>query len=166
MSLIRIITQAGPGGTVVTILSYVIGKYWFPDIARSELVLAAAVSGFLFALILKLLSKQAIAFISFPVILRAKREIEEKNNQGHFYFDNEDKKDDFDKFDGQVFQYTCIFYSGLLVAIASGAHAILLAGQRATLGLLLAAALSVIVLCVLPLIKIRKTILMSSVMFG
>ncbi|QRY22821.1 MULTISPECIES: hypothetical protein [Halobacterium] len=149
----------------MTILSYLIGNYWFPDIARNELVLAAAVFGFLFALILNLLSKQAIAFISFPFILRAKRDIEEKNSQGQFYFDNEDKKDHFDKFDRQVFQYTCIFYSGVIVTIALVVHAILLVGQRETLGLLAAAALSAAVLCVLPAIKIRKIILMTPVMF-
>lgn len=165
MTLIRIITQAGPGATIVTVLVYSVGKYWFPDIARNELVLAAAVFGFLFGLILKLLSKQAISFISFPIIVRAKRKIEEKNNQGHFYFDNEDKKNDFDKFDGQVFQYTCLFYSGLLVAVVSGIHAFLLAGPVATFGLLSVAGLSIVVLCGLSIIKIRNIIMMSSVMF-
>ncbi|WP_135824486.1 hypothetical protein [Halorussus ruber] len=149
----------------MSVLAYSIGKYWFPNITRNELVLAAAVSGFIFALVLKLLSKQAIGFISFPIILRAKRSIDEKNGQGHFYFDNEDKKDDFDKFDGQVFQYTCLFYSGLLVAATSVIHAFLLTGRLATLGLLAAACVSIVVLCWLPIIKIKKTILMTTVMF-
>lgn len=165
VSLIRIITQAGPGGTVVSILAYSIGKYWFPNIARNELVLAAAVFGFMFGLILKLLSKQAIFFVSFPIIVRAKREIDKKNDQGHFYFDNEDKKEDFDKFDGQVFQYTCLFYSGLLVATASGIHAFLLTDSLGTFGLLSITSLSIIILCVLPVIKIRRIILMTPVMF-
>lgn len=165
MSLIRIIVQAGPGGTVVSILAYSTGKYWFPNTARDELVLAAAVLGFIFGLILKLLSKQAISFLSFPIIVRAKREINRKNDQGHFYFDNKDKKEDFDKFDGQVFQYTCLFYSGLLVATVSGIHTFLLTDSLATLGLLLITLLSIIILCGLPIIKIKNIILMSSVMF-
>jgi len=165
MSLIRIITQAGPGATVVSILSYLTGKYWFPDLARNELVLTAAVFGFLFGLILKLLSKQAIFFVSFPIIVQAKREIDEKNDQDHFYFDHEDKKDDFDKFDGQVFQYTCLFYSGLLAVAVAGIHAFLLTGSLTTFGLLSIAGLSIVILCVFPVIKIRKIILMTPVMF-
>ena len=149
----------------MSVLAYSIGKYWFPSIARNELVLTAAVFGFLFTLVLKLLSKQAISFISFPIIVGAKRSIDKKNDQGHFYFDNEEKKDDFDKFDDQVFQYTCLFYSGLLVATASGIHAFLLADQVVTLGLLSIAGLSIVVLCGIPVIKIRKIILMTSVMF-
>lgn len=165
MSLIRIITQTGPGGIVVSILAYSTGKYWFPNIARNELALIAATFGFIFGLILKLLSKEAISFVSFPIIVRAKREIDKKNDQGHFYFDNEDKKDDFDKFDGQVFQYTCLFYSGLLVATVSGIHAFLLTDPLAALGLLSITCISIVILCVLPIIKIRKIILMTSVMF-
>jgi len=165
MSLIQIITQAGPGGTVVSILAYSVGKYWFPTITRNELVLAAAVSGFIFGLILKLLSKQAILFISFPIILKAKKEIDKKNDQGHFYFDNEDKKDDFDKFDGQVFQYTCLFYSGWLVAMATGVHAPILADKISDFAPLLISSISIVVLCGLPIIKIRKIILMTPVMF-
>lgn len=149
----------------MTILAYFTGEYWFPSTARNELVLAAAVFGFIFGLLLKLLSKQAISFLSFPIIVRAKREIDRKNNQGHFYFDNEDKKEDFDKFDGQVFQYTCLFYSGLLVATISGIHAFLLTDPLATLGLLLITSLSTIILCGLSIVKIQNIILMSPIMF-
>jgi len=78
MSLIRIITQTGPGGVITTILTYGTASYWLPDLARSELVFSAAVTGFLFMLILELLSKPAISFLSFPIILQVKRDMEKK----------------------------------------------------------------------------------------
>lgn len=105
MSLIRIITQSGPGGVITTILSYGTARYWLPDVARTELVLGAAVAGFLFILLLELFSKQAILFVSFPVILRVKREME--SDQDRFINTYKQNREDFDKYDEQVFRYTC-----------------------------------------------------------
>ena len=81
MSLIRVITQTGPGGVITTILAYGTARYWLPNITRNELVLGAAVTGFLFILILELFSKPAISFLSFPIILQVKKEIEDLNQE-------------------------------------------------------------------------------------
>jgi len=135
MSLIRIITQTGPGGVITTILTYGTASYWLPDLARSELVFSAAVTGFLFMLILELLSKPAISFLSFPIILQVKRDMEKKNSQENFIDKYKGNREDLDKFDGQVFRYTCLFYSGLLASVVFGIHAYLITGRLMSLGL-------------------------------
>jgi|AntRauMinimDraft_4_1070384.scaffolds.fasta_scaffold06696_2 hypothetical protein len=164
MSLIRIITQTGPGGVITTILTYGTASYWLPDLARSELVFSAAVTGFLFMLILELLSKPAISFLSFPIILQVKRDMEKKNSQENFIDKYKGNREDLDKFDGQVFRYTCLFYSGLLASVVFGIHAYLITGRLMSLGLFALSLLSILILCLSSFMKIKRTIQMAPVM--
>jgi len=88
-------------------------------------------------LILELLSKPAISFLSFP-ILQVKRDMEKKNSQENFIDKYKGNREDLDKFDGQVFRYTCRAFALSL--------------------------LSILILCLSSFMKIKRTIQMAPVM--
>jgi len=115
-------------------------------------------------LILELLSKPAISFLSFPIILQVKRDMEKKNSQENFIDKYKGNREDLDKFDGQVFRYTCLFYSGLLASVVFGIHAYLITGRLMSLGLFAPSLLSILILCLSSFMKIKRTIQMAPVM--
>lgn len=149
----------------MALLTYLLVSYWMPGLTRNSAVLLAASVAFFYILIIELLSKPAVSFLSFPIILRVKKEVDEKNDGGHFYYDHEENQEELTKFDSQVFRYTGLFYSGFVVSLVALVHFFLLSDTLLTLGSIAVSILSLFFLCYLPIIKIKRTITTTPLMY-
>lgn len=158
MSLVRVITQGGPGG--ILLFLYLSGScwIWMENWTRFILLFPAVVIAFLFPLLIELLSDITISFISYPVIKEVKKEIDEKTGSENFYFDHEEKQEKLDEYDNKVYRYTVLTYSGFFVAITLPIQGYFLKGVLGFFSGLGYAFIPLFLFSYLPFRKLRKII--------
>lgn len=119
MSLVRTVSQGAPGGVVLLFYAVGTGEVWFSEYQSQSIVAVAAVIGFLYLLLIELVSDAAIGFVALPIIFSAKEEIDANTGSENFYFDHEDKKSELNDYDDQVFRYTTVLYASIIVALTA-----------------------------------------------
>lgn len=158
MSLVRVVTQGGPGGIVLFFYLYGSFKFWVPSKSRFTLIFIAVVLAYLLPLLIELLSDQAISFISYPIIKDAKRKIDEQTGDEDFYFSHEDKQDKLDEYDDKVYRYTVLTYSGSTIFLTLPIQGYFFKGILGFISALGYASLFLIILSYLPYRNLRKII--------
>lgn len=165
MNMRDAVAQGGPGASLLFLYIYASLYLWIPSINQGPRIFIAASAAFVFSVSLELGSDAAIAFISFPIILRTKREIDEVSDGGEFYWSDEDQQDKLDKFDNQVFRYTVLIYAGAIICLSLPIQGYFYGVN----GLTVAVSSSLIVFLLfiyLPFLKVRNIIETSAKLYG
>lgn len=160
------VSQGGPGAFLLFIYIYGSLYYWIPSVGQGARLFSAASVAFVFSILLELSSDYATGFITLPVISRTKQGIDQVAGEGHFYWDHEGKQEQLDKFDEQVFRYTVVIYSGVLICLSLPIQAFAVAGIY---GGLIAIGVDIIVFSAfiyLPFKKVRNIIETSVKLYG
>ncbi|WP_152421549.1 hypothetical protein [Haloferax gibbonsii] len=158
MSVGRIITQGGPGGSIIGIYTLVSASFWFPSYTIQDYVIVGALVALLFPLLIELTSDRAIQFIAYPIIKGAKAEIDEKIGDEHMYYGHEDKKDELTDLDDKVYRYTVLTYTGGVVAVTLPGQVYYFSDLSMTLPSLLISLLFFFLFSYMPYNKIKKII--------
>ena len=139
MSLIRVVTQGGPGG--VLLMLYVIGSgyIWTGTVDNRVVIFVAVLAGFVLPLYISLDSDRTIRFIAYPIIAEAKREIDQNKGNEDFYHGHPDKQDKLDDYDEKTYQHTVLVYVGALIVITALIQAIIIESTTYTAAGLLTA---------------------------
>ena len=165
MSLIRVVTQGGPGG--ILLLLYIIGSgyIWSGSIDTRAVVFVAVVAAFLLPLYVELDSDRAIRFISYPIIKQSKEQIDDKTGDEDYYHDHPDKQAKLDNYDEKTYRYTVLVYAGAFIIVTALAQAVIIDPLVYTV-VGIAVALTGAAVSYLAFQNLRKTIKTSPELYG
>lgn len=159
MSLVRVVTEGGPGAIVLFLYFYLSGLLLGLDVTPGVNIAIFVTVAFVFPLIIELASDWAIKFVALPIIVSAKKEIDENiDSEEDFYYDYEENQEELTKYDNQAFRYTVLLYAGALISISLPLVGYLYNGLFGILLALLGSALVFLTLVYLSYIKLRKII--------